>query len=111
MPTGEWVKLALQAGVPLVLVAWLLYHLFSVLIPKASEDFQKALTLQQEQFMAQLREQRTELLAVWREDREMHREQLSAITHGLQTIGEVMVRQEKVLDDIADRVGVKPEDK
>ena len=69
----EWLKLAVNWGIPIALVAWLMVHLFSKMIPKFVQDFRDTLSAQQSaydkageaqrlMFATQLESQRTTLV-------------------------------------------------
>ena len=63
MPEAEWVKLALNVGVPLAAILWLVFHTFKVWMPRQTAEFIAALNQKRQDDAALLGQQRTDFLA------------------------------------------------
>jgi len=63
MPEAEWVKLALNVGVPLAAIIWLVFHTFKVWMPRQTAEFIAALNQKRQDDSAMLGQQRTDFLA------------------------------------------------
>ena len=102
MSLDDLLKLALQTGLPMALIAVLSVYLFTKLIPKVIADFrdtlremhrecQDATKEQREAFLTFLRDDREAHERQLREDREVLRQELQSVTNALRAISDGLI--------------------